>query len=71
MRNRGSVVRKGEQKMRVKLTAEFVRRPPKANVDIYDTKYPGLVLRCRTSGSHTYRVNYGRGKWVTLGRADS
>jgi integrase len=57
--------------MRVKLNTEFVRRLPTANVDIYDTKYPGLVLRCRASGTHTYRVSYGRGKWVTLGRADT
>lgn len=57
--------------MREKLTTEFVRKLPKANVDIYDTKYPGLVLRCRTSGTHTYRVSYGRGQWVTLGRADT
>ena len=57
--------------MRVKLNTEFVRRPPLENVDVYDTKYPSLVLRCRASGMHTYRVNYGRGKWVTLGRADT
>jgi integrase len=56
--------------MRVKLTTEFVRTLPRENVDIYDTKYPGLVLRCRASGVHTYRVRYGRGKSVTLGRAD-
>jgi integrase len=57
--------------MRQKLNTEVVRRLPLKNVDIYDTKYPGLVLRCRKSGTHTYRVNYGRGKWVTLGRADT
>jgi integrase len=57
--------------MREKLNAEFVRKLPKANVDIWDTKYPGLVLRCRASGTHTYRVSYGRGMWITLGRADT
>lgn len=60
--------------MRVKLTADVVRKLlqlERRNVDIYDAKYPGLVLRCRESGTHTYRVNYGRGKWVTLGRADT
>ena len=57
--------------MREKINAEFVRKLPAANVDIYDTKYPKLVLRCRKSGIHTYRVSYGRGKWVTLGRADT
>jgi integrase len=54
--------------MRIKLTTEFVRTLPLQDVDIYDTKYPGLVLRCRASGSHSYRISYGRGKWVTLGR---
>jgi integrase len=57
--------------MRAKLNTEFVRRLPNRDVDIWDTKYPCLVLRCRASGTHTYRVNYGRGKWVTLGRADT
>jgi integrase len=57
--------------MREKLNTEFVRKLPKVNQDVYDTKYPGLVLRCRESGIHTYRVNYGRGKWLTLGRADT
>jgi integrase len=57
--------------MRVKLNTEFVRTLPRKNIDIYDSKYPGLVLRCRASGVHTYRVLYGRGKAVTLGRADT
>jgi len=56
--------------MRAKLNADYVRKLPLEDVDIWDTKYPGLVLRCRASGVHTYRVTYGRGKWVTLGRAD-
>jgi integrase len=56
--------------MRVKLNTEFVRKLPLKDVDVWDTKYPGLVLRCRASGAHSYRVSYGRGKWVTLGRAD-
>lgn len=60
--------------MRVKLTTDVVHKLlqlERRNIDIYDAKYPGLVLRCRASGTHTYRVNYGRGKWVTLGRADT
>jgi len=56
--------------MKQKLTADVVRKLPLEDVDIWDAKYPGLVLRCRASGKHTYRVTYGRGKWVTLGRAD-
>ena len=56
--------------MRTKLTTEFLRTLPREDKDFYDAKYPGLVLRCRASGSHVWRVNYGRGKWLTLGRVD-
>lgn len=56
--------------MRISITSEFVRRLPKKDLDVWDTRFRGLVLRCRKSGSATYRVTYGRGKWITLGRAD-
>ena len=56
--------------MREAITTELVRTLPKRDVDIYDTKFRGLVLRCRRSGVATYRVTYGRGKWITLGRGD-
>jgi integrase len=57
--------------MRVALTTEFVRTLPKTDLDIYDTKFRGLVLRCRRSGVAVYRLNLGRGRGVvTLGRAD-
>ena len=48
--------------MRVKLTADIVRKLPPVDAEIWDAKYPGLVLRTRASGTHTYRVTYGRGK---------
>jgi integrase len=57
--------------VKAKITVELLRKLPNQDVDIYDTKYPGLVLRCRASGHHVYRLLYGRGKWETLGRADT
>jgi hypothetical protein len=39
------------------------------NVDIRDINLKGFVLRARESGSHSCRVAYGRGKWLTLGNA--
>lgn len=56
--------------MRAAITTELLRKLPTGDVDIYDTKYRGLVLRCRRSGAATFRISYGRGKWITLGRAD-
>jgi integrase len=57
--------------MKLKLTTDEIRRlkrtPPATVVDYYDTKQPGLVLRCRPSGAHTYRALLGRGRWHTLG----
>lgn len=37
-------------------------------MDIRDAKLTGFVLRLRASGRHSYRVQYARGKWYTLGR---
>ncbi len=60
--------------MATKLTTEILRAltktPPRTVRDLYDTKQPGLVLRVRPSGTHTYRVQLGRGRWHTLGLAD-
>jgi integrase len=55
--------------MRAVITGELVRGLPNADVEIRDIRLPGLVLRCRASGRHTYRVQLGRGRWLTLGRA--
>ena len=60
--------------MAEKITTEFVRAakkaPPKNTRDVYDQRQPGLVLRLRPSGTHTFRVTLGRGRWHTLGSAD-
>lgn len=50
------------------ITTELVRRLPREARDIADTKQPGLVVRCRPSGTHSYLVRAGRGKWITLGQ---
>lgn len=50
------------------LTTELLRRLPRAACDITDTRQPGLLIRCRPSGVHSYLVRAGRGKWITLGR---
>lgn len=56
--------------MRAMIGTELVRRLPLADVDIRDTKLRGFVLRCRTSGSHSYRVEVGRGRSITIGALD-
>lgn len=43
--------------------------PEGADIDIRDDKLPGFVLRVRKSGRHSYRINYARGKWHTIGKA--
>jgi hypothetical protein len=57
--------------MRAAITADLVRNLPEAPCEIWDTKFPGLVLRIRESGRASYVVVYGRGKKETLGRADA
>ena len=56
------------------LTQDTVRRltrsPLTTTRDVYDTKQRGLVLRLRPSGSHTWRLLLGRGRWHTLGPLD-
>ncbi|CAN5530500.1 tyrosine-type recombinase/integrase [soil metagenome] len=54
--------------MRAFIGQDLVRKLPLKNEDIRDTKLPGFVVRCRTSGSHTYRVALRRGQWITLGK---
>lgn len=38
--------------------------------DVPDEEQRGLVLRVRPSGTHSWLVRLGRGKWYTLGHAD-
>lgn len=54
--------------MKAAITNTLLKNLPAGPVDIYDTKLTGFVLRVRKSGRASYRVNYGRGKWYTLGR---
>ena len=57
--------------MKTTITTELLRRfektPPARDVDIWDTKQPGLVLRVRSNGRHSYRLSLGRAKWFTIG----
>ncbi len=54
--------------MKALIGVELLRKLPRQSVDIRDTKLPGFVLRCRTSGSHSYLFQVARGQWLTLGR---
>jgi len=56
--------------MRASITADFLRKLPKRDVDVRDTKLTGFIVRCRASGVHSYRVQLGRGRWLTIGRLD-
>lgn len=56
--------------MRAAITADLIRKL-QGPIEVRDTKVIGLVLRVRDSGRAFYVVNYGRGKKVTLGRADA
>lgn len=52
------------------LVKTFAAQPLVGDLDVRDNKLRGFVLRCRRSGVHTYRVQTGRGKWLTLGTTD-
>lgn len=57
--------------MKAAINRTLLKDLPKGrSVDIRDTRLQGFVLRVRPSGTATYRVQYGRGKWFTIGRAD-
>lgn len=47
---------------------DLLRRLPRRNTDIRDTKLTGFAIRCRASGAHSYIVNLGRGQVRTLGK---
>lgn len=55
--------------MKAAINNTLIKNLPAGPVDIYDTKLTGFVLRVSKSGRGSYRVNYARGKWYTLGRA--
>jgi integrase len=52
------------------LVRDLTAQPLTRDSDVRDAKLRGFVLRLRRSGVHTYRVQVGRGQWVTLGTAD-
>ena len=55
--------------MKAKINRDLLRTLPEGkDLDIYDLTLTGFVLRCRASGRHSYRVTYGRGKSVTIGK---
>jgi integrase len=53
--------------MRAMIGLDLVRKLPARDLDIRDTKLTGFVVRCRASGAHSYRVQLGRGRWLTIG----
>lgn len=56
--------------MKTTINADLLKRLPEGrDVDIYDDRLSGFVLRVRKSGAATYRVMYARGKWYTIGKA--
>lgn len=56
--------------MRAIITAELIKELTEP-CEVWDARFPGLLLRVRNSGRAFYAVAYGRGKKVTLGRADT
>jgi integrase len=56
--------------MRASINNALLKHLPSGDVDIRDINLKGLVLRVRASGVHSYRVQYGRGKWLTLGSSE-
>ena len=56
-----------EASMRALIGVELLRKLPAAPVEIRDVKLPGFALRVRLSGTHSYLVSLGRGRWQTLG----
>lgn len=54
--------------MKSAINNKLLKDLPDGDADIYDTRLIGFVLRARKSGRHSYRVNYARGKWATIGR---
>lgn len=55
--------------MKATINSTLLRNLPEGrDLDVYDTRLTGFALRLRKSGRHSYRVNYARGKWFTIGR---
>jgi len=54
--------------MRALLTPDLAATLPLRNVQIWDTQIRGFLIRCRSTGVHSYRIALGRGHTVTIGR---
>ena len=54
--------------MRALIGPDLLRKLTPRNLDIRDLKLNGYVLRCRATGTHSYLVSLGRGRWTTIGR---
>ena len=52
------------------LVRQLLRTPPAKAFDYRDSKCPGLVLRARPTGIHTWRVRTTDHRWQTIGRAE-
>ena len=52
--------------MRAPINNALLRSLPLANLDIRDMRLKGFMLRCRTTGAHSYLAQYGRGRYATL-----
>jgi integrase len=55
--------------MKASITQDLIRSLGHQDVTVFDTQQPGLQLRLRASGRHSYRVQLGRGAFLTLGTA--
>lgn len=55
-----------------KLTYKFVRslKPQEKDFTVFDSEVKGLMIRVRSGGKKTFRVEYGRNKRVTIGDAN-
>lgn len=56
--------------MKTTINSTLIKDLPAGPVDIRDDRLPGFVLRVSKAGRGMYRVQYARGKWVTLGKME-
>ena len=56
--------------MKAKITQDLIKSIGNRNLTLFDTQERNLMLRFRASGVHSYRVQLGRGKFLTRGRTD-
>jgi integrase len=55
--------------MKATINSTLIKNLPEGkDIDIYDDRQRGFVLRVRKSGRHSYRVHYARGRWMTICR---